>query len=199
IKVEEQKIILPEKTTENDKEKEQQQQQVDDEQQQPFICVKSRHKNRVPLETNGPLKPQIVVTPTMNGRYSSNHQDNHVKSNGHMPSSFPMCTYSPHNPLPPRFRQQQQQQQQQHQMETVYSNSRYRRRRGGRFAKRSSYPPDSAMSSNDFVPISEPPEQQIENQETDLPADSNGQQDFSNHNGYSSESDITTGKISIHT
>lgn len=192
MKVEEQKRILPEETTENGKEKEQQEnfspsQQFDDEKQQPFTCVKSRHKNRITSETNGPSKPQVAVTPITNGRYSFNHQENPVKFNGHT-----MCTYSPHNPLPPRFRQQQQQQR-----ETVYSNSRYGRRRGDRFLKRSSFPPDSATSSNDFVPISEPQEQQIEQQEIQSPAESTEQQELSNHNDYSSESDILTGKISL--
>lgn len=204
-KVEEQKTILPEKTTEKEKEYSKQQEnlprqeipspsslQIDDD-PRPFTFPKHRHKSHL---SNPPIAPETSTPPITNGKYPSNHHENHFKSNGQILPSYPMCTYAPHNPLPPRFRQQQQQQQPK---ETVFSNSRFRRRRGGggggRFAKRSSYPPDSMRYSNDFVPTSEEQEQiqeeQVENQEIE----SSKQQDLSATNGYSSESDILTGKI----
>ena len=205
-KIEEQKTILPEKTTEKECSRQQENlprkeipspssPQIDDD-PQSFTLVKQRNRNRL---SNPPISSETSTPPITNGKY----HDNHFKPNGQILPSYPMCTYAPHNPLPPRFRQQQQQQQQQQQpKETVFSNSRFRRRRGGgggRFAKRLSYPPDSMRYSNDFVPTSEEQEQiqeeQVENQEIESPTESRGQQDLSTTNGYSSESDILTGKI----
>lgn len=197
-KVEEQKTILPEKTTEKEQNNLPRNEtlspsssQMDDD-PQSFTLVKQRNKNRL---FNPP--------PISNGHSPGNYRDYHFKSNGQSSSSYPMCTYAPHNPLPPRFRQQQQQEPPPPK-ETVFSNSRFQRRRrgggGGRFPKRSSYPPDFMTYSNDFVPTSEEHEQiqeEIDNQENQSPTDSTEQQDHPTTNGYSSESDIQTGKIHL--
>jgi hypothetical protein len=184
---------------------------VEDE-QEPTIPIKQPNKTKtinkptpsVPLskvESIVPSKPQASVAPVKqiplmevpinNLKSSQNHQDNYPKSNGHVSSSQNIYTYSAFNPLPPRFQQQRQQQQK----EAASAAQKYRRRRGGRQSKRSSFPPDSAARSNDFVPASLRQQDINDNQTEPLVKFTQQQQESSINNGYSSESDILTGKI----
>jgi hypothetical protein len=183
---------------------------VEDE-QEATISIKQRNKtktlNKPPPpslpsskeESIIPSKPQACVAPvkqtplmkdsTNNLKSSQNHQDNYPKSNGHLSSSHNIYTYSAYNPLPPRFQQQRQQQK-----EAAYATQKYRRRRGGGHSKRSSFPPDSAARSNDFIPASLK-QQDINENQTESLGNFTQQQELSINNGYSSESDILTGKI----
>jgi len=216
---EEQKRVLPEIETEND-EKQEEQQNIEDinqtkpivslpthveDEQQPTMEIKQRNKNKSINKPSLPsskeesiisAKPQASVAPVKqspqirdslnNCKPSQNQQNNNLKSNGHLPSSsYNIYTYSAYNPLPPRFRQQK---------EAAYASQKHRRRRGGGPPKRSSFPPDSAARSNDFIPASLR-QQTINNNHPESLVNCPQQQELSINNGYSSESDILTGKI----
>ena len=184
---------------------------------------KTMNKSSSSEESMIPSKPQASVAPVKQIplyppiRDSSNNgkssQDNYSKTNGHSnsPPSYNIYTYSSYNPVPPRFRQQQKN-------EAAYFPQRHRRRRGGGSSKRSSFPPDSAARSNDFIPSSikeqeeyqeqeEEQQQQQQHQEyrpiycSELEASMDyvqQQPELSMHNGYSSGSDILTGKSLYH-
>jgi hypothetical protein len=162
--------------------------------QKPILPVKHRNKNRInhrnskspspsissKEESTLPSKPQASVAPVKQSLSSipttttdskQISQDNNSKSNGKL-SSCNIYSYSEHNSIPPRFQQQRQQKD-----TTIGQKSRQRK------TKQSSIPPDSAARQNDFVPSTS--QQQIND---------NNQLELSLHNGYSSESDILTGK-----
>ena len=199
----EQRTILPDITTIENGERNEQQ---SDEEQESTMSNKQRNKNKIissKEESIIPSKPQASVAPVKQTppplsttRDYPNHlkssqpqQDNYVKSNGHSFPSQNIYSYSNYNPLPPRFQRQRQQR------ETVYTNQRYRRRRGAGPQKQSSFPPDSAARQNDFVPSSARQEQEMEQYQVESSGDYVQQQELSMNNGYSSESDIVTGKI----
>jgi len=175
--------------------------------QKPILPVKQRHKNKSnsinskssnsssskpsislkdesilsikPQASVAPVKQPVPLMQTVNIEYTQNHQDNNSKSNGKLSSSSScnIYSYTEQNSIPPRFQQQQQR----YQQKEINDVQRFRRRRT---TKKSSIPLGSAGRQNDFVPsISK---QQINN---------NNNNELSNQNGYSSESDILTGKI----
>jgi len=172
--------------------------------QKPILPVKQRNKNKSnhtnskspssssstpPISSKEesilPIKPQASVAPvkqfpplmpTTNTKSIQIPQDNNSKSNGNLSSSCNIYSYSEYNSLPPRFQQKD-----------AAALQRLRKRKTTIKTKKSSISPDSAARQNDFVPSVS--KQQINNNnQLELPIQS------SNQNGYSSESDILTGK-----
>jgi hypothetical protein len=138
-----------------------------------------------PNQSNFPSKPQASVVPVKQANSSNIQlnqipQDNNSKSNGNLPSSYNIYSYSGHNSVPPRFRQQQQKE--------TNTAQKFRKRKPPTQITKSSIQPDSAARQNDFVPS----KQQINNNhQLESPLQDH---ESSNQNGYSSESDILSGK-----
>lgn len=170
---------------------------IQEEEEKPILPVKQRNKNKsnhnnsnitnqtIVTSLNSskeesilPAKPQASVAPviqslpidsTINIESNQIPQDKHSKSNGK--SSYNQYPYSEYNSLPPRFRQRQQKE--------AADVQKFRKRK----SKEPSIFLGSPAGQNDFIPS-------ISKQQSELLTHQS-----SNQNGYSSESDILTGKI----
>lgn len=128
-------------------------------------------------DTNLPIKPKASVAPVkqslpnnskINNESTQNLQDKNSKSNGKSLNNI--YSYSEQNSTSPRFQQRQQKE--------INDMQKFRKKK----SKKSSILSNSTVRQNDFLPSLS--KQQIE---LTLPS--------SNQNGYSSESDVLTGKI----
>jgi hypothetical protein len=174
---------------------------VEDE-QKPIGPVKQRNKNKS-NSTNSkstisskeesifPLKPQASVAPVkqsllppiskINNQSTQVLQDNHSKSNGHV-SSCNIYSYAEHNSVPPRFQQQRREKEE-------ANGQKFRKRRSNEKKTKSFNSSASPVRQNDFLPLISKQQLNNNNNQLELPLQS------SNQNGYSSESDMLTGKI----
>jgi hypothetical protein len=188
------------------------------EEQEPSLPLKQRNKNKntnnrssaASITTNSsrttsisskdetilPSKPQACVAPVKqsflpigkensmtNIESAQTPQDNNSKSNGNLSSLYNMYTHPGYKSLPPRFQRQQKQ-------EASSAIQKFRKRKPPNQPKNLTIPPGSAARQNDFIPSTPP-------QQTNNQLESPIQQESPTQNGYSSESDLLSGKTYI--